>query len=293
MENFFRVCLNVRVVSLTARRVVCAALVILGGWAQGARAGIITIDDFSEPHGFFFLGSGLNPTMEITHSSSGAIGSQRDTLISVVGQGMQNSATGFVGNDAADEINGLWVGTIGHAPTVATLQYSGINPLNTSTSLVNAHALGGGLGLDLTNGGANDRFLIHFLSNDAQPTIGLSVAITITSPGGKSSTETVHAQNSVPAAFDLFVPFSGLVGNASSSHADSITFVFNGADKSPNVDYEVQRICSIPRIPVPEPASGILLVTGLGTLGLAACAARRRRRQNLQYPNGPGPSMRS
>jgi hypothetical protein len=282
MENPVRVFLNVLAVSLRAGRVACAVLAILGGWAHGAWAGMITIDNFSQPYQFFVLGSGVNPSTVITHPSGGAIGGQRDALVSVVGQSTPTSATGFIGDYSTDEISGLWVGTNGHAPTVVTLQYSGTNPFNTTSSLGNAHALGGGAGLDLTNGGANDRFLIHFMSNDAQPTIGLSVGITITSPGpgGKSSTETVHAQNLV-AGFDLFVPFSGLVGNASTSHADSITFVFNGADKVPNVDYEVQMIATVPRILVPEPASGILGMIALGTLGLAACVARRRQNRSL------------
>jgi hypothetical protein len=280
MENPVRVFLNVLAVSLRAGRVACAVLVILGGWAHAARAGMITIDNFSQPYHFFFLGSGVNPSAVISNPSGGAIGGQRDALVSVVGQSTPTSVTGFIGDYPTDETSGLWVGTNGHAPTVVTLQYSGTNPFNTTSSLGNAHALGGGAGLDLTNGGANDRFLIHFMSSEAQPTPGLGVAITITSPGGKSSTETVHAQNLV-AGFDLFVPLSGLVGNASTSHADSITIVFNGADKAPNVDYEVQMIATVPRILVPEPASGILGMIALATLGLAACVARRRQNQSL------------
>jgi MYXO-CTERM domain-containing protein len=78
------------------------------------------------------------------------------------------------------------------------------------------------------------------------------------------------------SAFDVYIPFSQLQGTASTSHVDSITFVFNGANHWQNIDYEITRICTV--VHVPEPASGTLLMTACGILGLAAYAARRRRR---------------
>ena len=64
-------------------------------------------------------------------------------LFRVMGQGMVNSASGLVGHDLSFVKDAFQLGTNGTAPTVATLQYSGINTANTSSSLVNAHGLGG------------------------------------------------------------------------------------------------------------------------------------------------------
>ncbi len=236
---------------------------------------MLTIDDFTEPNPSvtYFMAVGMNPTKQITQSSSSAIGGQRDMLFQELGQATPYSAVWFIGDYNPLFPSQLAVGTSGLAPTIATLQYSGTNALNTPTSLFNAHALGGGSGIDLTNGGTNDRFLIHFFSSDAKPTTGLDVAVTITSPGG-TSTKLVTVQNSL-LAFDVYIPFNQLQGTASTSHVDSITFVFNGANHAPNIDYEVRLLGTVG---VPEPASGTLLMTACGILGLAAYAARRRRR---------------
>jgi PEP-CTERM motif len=254
---------------------ICAVCVVFGGWANGARGGIITIDDFNSSYQFFKVSQGMNTAMEMTQSTPTAIGGQRDMLINVVGQAKPNTAVGFVGQDPTGPpyfpASAMELGTNGLAPTVTTLQYSGIDNSNTSASLVNAHALGGGLGIDLTNGGSNDRFFLHFFSSDAQPTSGLDVAITITSPGGKTSKATTIGPNAM-TAFDVFVSFSSLVGNATTHHVDSIIFVFNGVNHTNNIDYEVQLLGT-----VPEPASGTLMMTALGVLGLAARQSRWRR----------------
>ena len=250
--------------SLPIRCVAGALLVLLGaGGRHGAQAGMLLIDNFSKPnpYQFFVVGSGMNPAKELTQSSTGAIGGERDTLVQVVGQAMPSSMVGMIGDyqgNGNDGLSALQVGTDGLARGIVTLQYSGTDTHNTSTSLVNAHGLNGGLGVDLTNGGTNDQFLLEFASSDAQPTVGLDVKITITSPGGKISTVTATAVNSL-SVFNMYIPFSGphgLVGTASLSHVDSITFVFNGVNQAPNVDYEVMMLGTVePTIPTPEPES--------------------------------------
>ena len=189
-------------------------------------------------------------------------------LFHVVGQATMNSATALVGHDASFNLNAFQVATNGLAPTVATLQYSGPNTANTSTALVNAHALGGTSGIDLTSLGTNDRFQIQFLSSDAQPTTGLDVAITVTSPGG-TSTATAIIPNSL-SRFTLPLPFSQFVGNAALNHVDSISVVFNGARQTPNIDFEIQGITV-----VPEPAA--CLTTVIGGVLLCTLSLTRQR----------------
>jgi hypothetical protein len=239
-----------------------------------AHAATILIDDFAQPNAahFFSLGSGNSPFMQMSQSVGGVIGGQRDSLFQVMGQAQSNSTVGLLGHDTSYNIDALQVGTNGFSPTIATLQYSGANDLNTPTSLVNAHGLGGELGIDLTDGGANDRFQLQFYSSDALPTTGLGIAVTITSPGSKSSTATSTAPNA-QAFYTFDIPFSQLAGNALLSNVDSITFVFNGAaPQTPNIDYELHRLAA-----VPEPASGILMTIATGAWGWLALRSRRRR----------------
>ncbi len=255
-----------------------AFLMVFGGWVQSSLAGTIVIDDFTKPnpYQYFAITSGNSPSKEMTQSSVGALGGQRDTLISVFGTAQPNSASGLLGYDTYYAMNAMQLGTNGNSPTVATLQYSGTDNLNTPTSLVSAHALNGGLGVDLTSGGVNNRFMIQFAHSDAQPTAGLDIFIKITSPGGKSSTVSAVAQNS-PNHFDLFVPFANLSGNALITQVDGITFTFNGAIKTPNVDYAILGLATVGVPVVPEPASGVLMGTALGLLGMAAYANRQRK----------------
>ncbi len=259
----------------------CLLVIAVGYCTSSVRAGTIIIDNFEQPSlpspaQTFVVPEGTNSFLQFNQAiPSGVIGGQRDTLIQIVGDAVQLSAIGTLGHDPNSGIHALQMVTSGVAPTVATLQYSGLHspgPGSPLASLVNMHDLGDGLGIDLTNGGTNDRFLTNFLSVDAVPTSGLEMAITITSPGGKTSTANVIVPNS-PNEFDFSVPFNLLVGNASPTEVDSITFVFNGANLTTNIDYKLQTLAV-----VPEPAAGILMAMAAGALGLAAPGLRRRRR---------------
>ena len=240
--------------------------------ASQAQATLMSIDDFKLPNPaqFFLVSPGTNPALQLSHLTNGAIGGQRDMLFKVMGQGTVNSASGLVGHDLSFVRDAFQLGTNGTAPTVATLQYSGINTANTSSSLVNAHALGGGSGIDITASGSNDRFLFSFLSCDAQPTTGLDMALTVTSAGGASSTTNVIIPNSINPS-TVTIPFTQLVGTAALNHIDSVTVVFNGVRQTPNIDFEIQGITV-----VPEPAA--ILTMAIGGLLFCAGSVRRFRR---------------
>ena len=237
--------------------------------ASQAQATLMTIDDFKQPNpaAFLLVSPGSNPFLQHSDTSTGAIGGQRDMLLHVIGQGMANSASGLVGHDVSFVKDAFQLGTNGAAPTVATLQYSGVDTANTSNSLVNAHGLGGGSGMDLTGSGSNDHFLIQFLSVDAQPTTGLDMALTVTSPGGGSSTTSLIIPNSITPS-NVTIPFTQLVGSAALNHIDSITVVFNGVRQTPNIDFEIQGITA-----VPEPAAFLTMAVG----GLLFCTGSIRR----------------
>jgi hypothetical protein len=253
----------------------CAAIAALALLicAPTARATPINIDSFAQPDpcSYLSLDSGNNPSLATSQLTNSALGGQRDSLIQVFGFAEPFAAVGLLGFDTSYSIPGMQLSTNGLAPTVTTLQYSGINNSNTATALNNAHNLANGLGIDLSDGGTNDRFEIQFYSVDALPTSGLDLAVTITSPGGLSSSTTVIVPSS-QAEQVVDIPFSKLVGAASVTDVNSVTFVFNGQNHTANVDFGVQRLIAT----VPEPTSATLLVTAAVALGLAAYLKRCR-----------------
>ena len=253
----------------------CAALLIDCGWCQPSAAGPIMIDNFTFPGEALILDplKTMNPSKVATHTSGIILGGQGDVLVNVVGQSTKTSTVNYLGTETVQALNAIQIGTNGLAPSVTTLQYSGSNNLNTKTSLVNNHNLGGGAGIDLTGGGTNDRFKIVFISSDAQPSTGLDISVTVTSSNGLfSSTAAATAQNQL-TTFAVNIPFSSLLGNAVLSQIDSVVFVFNGVKKTPQIDFEISQILA-----VPEPTGQLLLATACLALGLLARRARRRRR---------------
>ncbi len=248
--------------------------------ATTAPAATIVIDNFTQPSApnpaqFFQVPAGNNPFLQFNQVVSGVIGGQRDTLVQAVGNAVADAAIGNLGHDSSSGLDALNLVASGLAPTVTSLMYSGVHAPpggGAAQSLVNAHLLGAGLGVDLTDGGTNDRFIANFLASDASPTAGLEMAITITSPGGKSSTATVVLPNSA-VAFNYTIPFNTLVGTATPTQVDSIEVVFNGTHLTTNVDYKYQTLAV-----VPEPAAGFLMAMASGAFGLAARFSRQRRR---------------
>ena len=251
---------------LTNAAIMLIAAVLVVAFAssvQFASASTIVIDDFTQPdpYSLFMLGSGMNPSKQLVESSTGAIGGQRNALFNVMGQGQPNSAVGLLGFDPNSAHPfpgpGMQLATNGFSPTVSTLTYGATN----------------NLGVDLTGDGSNNSFMLDFYSSDAQPTTGLDLSITITSPGGKSSTATGIMPNSL-SEFQYLVPFSELVGDASLSNVSTIQYVLNGANHTPNIDYEIHALAV-----VPEPTSATLMAIAAVALG---CTVMTRCRSGIE-----------
>jgi hypothetical protein len=235
------------------------AAIFVGAFASrvpSAAASTIVIDDFTQPNPYslFTLGSGMNPSKQLVQSSSGAIGGQRSASFNVMGAGQSNSAVGIIGYDTSYSMDALQLGTNGLSPTVSTLTYGAAS----------------NLGVDLTSGGSNNSFMLDFYSSDAQPTTGLDLAITITSPGGKSSTTTAILPNSL-SEFQFLVPFSQLLGNAALNNVSTIQYVLNGANHTANIDYEIHALSV-----VPEPTSATLMSFAAVALGCTLIGRRRK-----------------
>ncbi|MCC7083438.1 MAG: hypothetical protein IT427_00345 [Pirellulales bacterium] len=218
---------------------------------------MIDLDRFilPDPAEFFMVPVGMNASKMLTQTVGGVLGGERDSYFQVIGASAVNSANGLLGNDSGE--HAFQFATLGMAPAVATLTYDGIE-----------HAGLGGI--DLTSGGSNNRFELQFLTSDAQPSTGLDIVVTVTSPGGTLAA-TVTAPNS-QSAFVVQVSFSLFTGSGSLNQADKIDVAFNTINKTPNIDFELNGITI-----VPEPGCGILLSLGVALAGLQFAGRQKLR----------------
>ena len=121
-------------------------------------------------------------------------------------------------------------------------------------------------GIDLTVGrGKGFRFLVE--NADAALTIE---SVVWDSEGRRSSLEQTFPQTIVGERITF--EFSDFAGRADFTQAETIRFVFSGP---PNLDASFALLSVAP---IPVPAGGVLLGTGLVALGTGASALRRRRR---------------
>jgi hypothetical protein len=237
---------------------ICLLAVLFAARAPHASAAVIDIDTFAflNPAQFFQVPIGMNTSTTVTNAVAGVIGGEREALFQVIGNAVGNSANGLIGDQAG--LKALQLTTIGLAPTVATLTYDGVGNVG----------LGG---VDLITASVNNRFELSFVGADAQPTTGLGIVITVTSNSG-SSTASATAPNQ-QSAFVVPVPFSSFVGSANFSAVNSIVVQFNGANQTPNIDFELTGITA-----VPEPASVAMMALG-GALVCIQLARRGNRRE--------------
>src|SRR5690606_1540164 len=168
---------------------VCAVLLAMaiGSTQRSADAATVLIDDFTLPDPGDTVIVGV-PLVQVAETGLGILGGEREISVEIIGTPNPNSAIFMVGRDSDHMEDAFQLATVGLSPAVATILYDGVG----------SAGLGG---IDLTGGGSNNRFLLQFISNDALPTAGLDIEVTVTSASG-SSTATVIAPNSM-SAFDV------------------------------------------------------------------------------------------
>ncbi len=238
--------------------------------APFAGAETIVIDDFNLPDpGYVFFMQGRNAipinTTLVKQEAAGILGDQRDVLVEVLGTADVLSAAGIVGFDPSLGEGMMQLATFGTPGTRVTLQYDGIDTLD---SVQGGLTAADGLGGYRFGGAAGTGLLFHFLTLDGVDVRGLDVDITMNSSLGGS----LHYSGFIPdhsQAADHLIPFADFTatGPASFEAIDSLTIVMNG-DGTPNVDFELDSLEAL----IPEPSTWAML--GLGLLVVGAIGRR-------------------
>ena len=242
--------------------------------ALTATADTITIDSFNHPDaqagggtnfyvpGVLPWGTGVNFFDKNDAAVEEVIGKDRDIHVEVVGPAIPISASGTIGYEPVYDIGLLFLASGGRAGTYVTATYDG--------------ALGAGLGgIDLTDGGANNRLEIDFQSLDAGDLTDLELNIDIVSQGQHSYLKSQHTFVAEKiGSFTEKLYFDYFSDEDVLKSVDSITFTFNNmADPVSNVDFEIDNIKA-----VPEPSTIAMLSALVGASMLAVPWCRRRKR---------------
>lgn len=245
-------------------RGICACLVGLALASTPLTASAVVvpviIDDFSSPAvpATYIIGL-INPDPFLL-KQPGGIGGERDLQVDVLGVPSNISAVGTVGG-------GQYVfGTTDESPSLATLQYDGVDFLDTPGALNNAF----GLNVDVTGGGGNNGVRIEFTDVDAGAANTLSVRITATSAGASATYFGAIPEIAGPSNFDVLFSSFTTVGPFNPTAVTSMQFTFNELGAT-DVDFRLDRILATQ---VPEPSTVALLACG----SLVALALVRRRK---------------
>ena len=224
-----------------------AVAVLVGMSCSAAVAATFTIDDFTTGQGPLNATSGSPASSEV--AGGGILGGARDMLVQSDGL---NTTTGFVTSgelEFSNEIN--TTGTV-------SLFYDG------------AGTPGAGIGgVDITDDGANDRFVLGILASLG--VMDLSITVSDTSANTATVTETVSGVINPPGVTPITLAFAGLIGDiVNLTEVDSLLVVFDTDQQA--TDATLQFIGTDTAIPLPAPV--FLLLTGMA--GLAYVGRKRR-----------------
>ncbi len=264
------------------------ALTMIGSFVSGATGALIMIDDFEFPlsplpanggylsPGNALLGQGNALVAQQNAPVANTIGGQRDVFVQQTDDNVNGGSSAVNGRDDWFGVErGQYVANTAVEDVLFhQLQYDGAGESEAQGGLLaNAQSLM----VDLTDGGANDRFLICFRNSQVPVTDNLGLFFTVTSASGVSTyagvmPDTGEDSMGVPNVIDLLIPFANFGGTGDFTAVTSLTFNFNGGGVTGWVgaDFAIDMIAT-----VPEPSGAALL--GLGAVGLAVPTWQRRR----------------
>ena len=123
-------------------------------------------------------------------------------------------------------------------------------------------------GLDVTDGGTNDAVIFDVLFADAEVDLTFSVIDT----RGRTSSYSYLIKEALTRSSVVFFKFTDFAGTADLKSINSVSFTLSGRTASVDATLDLLSFGQTP-VPVPVPASGLLL----GTAVLGAGMLRRRR----------------
>ncbi|WP_145356851.1 hypothetical protein [Alienimonas californiensis] len=241
------------------QRVFLAALAVV--LAPVAASAAVTIDTFSAPPQTVITSDGGSPQQNTV--VTGVLGGERDLRITGTrGEGRVNQ----FGNDALNFVQ------VSGGTALLRSVYDGIDG---DAATINTSGLGG---FDLTQGGANDSFL---LSDVTYSGVALRLIVRVFEQGALSTVFTDFS-TVLPAASDfvgpVFIPF-GTAGAGVLSNVGAIELRISDDSDTPRTGGQNLTIGTFAAVAtVPEPMS----LTLAGLLGVGLCGgAYRRRKQGV------------
>lgn len=247
----FRIEYEEKIMKLNKRNFAYASVVgVAFMFAAGsAVAAPVTIDDFTTP---------------------------QDTLKAEPGQTLSSAVSGanIIGGSRALTVSA----TAGAPPlgtTAAVMQVNNFlsfsNDVGVTGQLqVEWNAGGTGLGgIDLTDAGTNDGFLVDITTADNDFSLSFEVDDAL---GGTSTFSSIVPELSGPGSLPLFIAFGVFNGNADFTSIDSIRMTLTSVGAA--LDMSIASISSVAEIPIPGAIP--LMLSGLAGLGFAGRRSGRR-----------------
>ncbi|MCG8586573.1 MAG: hypothetical protein MI757_17865 [Pirellulales bacterium] len=222
------------------------------------------IDDFADPDPIE-IGSGDllppgndNPFVSTVESSPGIIGGKRVFTADWTSAG----ATIPIANSARIGTGLVLISTASPLAVVVTFEYPDVG------------------GMDISDGGTNDTFLLPFVFIEGGSSGLVSIDITVETSSG---TGTYHDDfpESPDDPLDYFAPFADFSGTPDFGDVDSITIVINDGDSSGSLDMRMESPIITTMESVPEPGCALLAY-----IGVVVCTATRRFSRRDARPPG-------